>query len=141
MDFLNIIKDKTDKELLEMVYAFNSWNPEMLKAVEQELSKRNILPSDIKEKNETLTIEENIHLTKGKQAGLFGQVIGWLTIFGFLGVFIGYNYAYSKERSKYTSNIYFKYNDSSRKNGRYLFFTSLIVSSFTLFFKLFVKSF
>ena len=141
MDFLDTIKDKTDKELIKMVYDFNSWNPEMLSAVEQELNKRNILPTDLKEKKENLTIEENIELTKGKQAGLLGQVVGWLTVFGFLGIFMGYNYAYSKERSKYTDKIYFKYNESSRENGRYLFFTALVMSSFALFYKLFVKSF
>lgn len=141
MDFLETIKDKPDNELLKIVYEFHSWNPDMLSAVEQELSNRNILPSDIKEKKQTLTTEENIELANGKQAGLLGQVVGWLTIFGLLGIFIGYNYAYSKERSKYTDKIYFKYNEASRQTGRFLFFTALVLSSLALFYKLFVKSF
>ena len=141
MNFLETIKDKPDNELLDMVYDFHSWNPEMLSAVEQELSNRNILPSDIKEKKEILTTQEDIELTKGKQAGLLGQAVGWLTVFGLLGIFMGYNYAYSKERSKYTNKIYFKYNEASRQNGRYLFFTAIVMSSLALFYKLFVKSF
>ena len=102
-----------------------------------ELSTRNILPSDIKEKKDTLKNEEDIALTEGKQAGLFGQVIGWLTVFSLLGVFMGYYYAYSKTISKYTGKAYFKYNEPSRQNGKYLFYTALVLSCLAIVYKVF----
>ena len=141
MNYLETIKDKSDQELLTMVYEFNAWNPQMLVAVEQELSIRNILPADLKEKKENLMAEENLLLTNGKQASLFGQVIGWLTVMGFIGIYIGYNYTYAKERSKYTDKVYFKYNKSSRENGKNLFYASLVLGVIIILYKTFARSF
>ena len=141
MNYSETIKEKTDQELLIMVYEFNTWNPLMLHAVEEELSSRNLLPEDLKQKKEYLMTEENVALTNGKQASVFGQVIGWLTVTGFIGIFMGYNYAYAKERSKYTDKVYFKYNKSSRENGKNLFYASLVLGVLIILYKTFVKSF
>ena len=87
--FIEIVKDKSDSELLTMVYEFDQWSPEMLECVEQELTKRNILPADISiRKQEAITLED-IQLSQGKEATILGQIVGWITIFGFLGIFIG----------------------------------------------------
>jgi hypothetical protein len=43
-DFRETVQNKLNDELLKMVYGFDEWSPEMLKAVEDELSKRNIYP-------------------------------------------------------------------------------------------------
>ncbi len=141
MNFEDLLQNKSDKELLEMVYDFHAWSPEMLTSVEQELTNRNILPTDLRSKKESLILEEDSILKQGKQAGLFSQVIGWLTVFGLLGIFIGYHHAFSQERSKYTSQTYFTYNEASRQQGKNLFYASVLLTTLALFYKLFVRSF
>ena len=135
--FIEIVKDKSDEDLLAMVYEFDQWSPEMLEAVEQELTKRNILPTDISTRRQEAIELEDIQLSQGKEASVLGQVVGWLTIFGLLGIFIGHNYAFSKVRSKYSDKQYFTYNDESRKNGSYMFYAALIVLFFSILYTIF----
>jgi hypothetical protein len=135
-DFRETVQHKSNDELLKMVYGFDEWSPEMLKAVEDELSQRNILPDDINTRKQQLIEIEEAQLVKGKQASPFGQIVGWLTIFGLFGILIGYHYAFSKARSKYTGKEYFKYNETSRKNGSYLFYTSICLSGIAIFYKI-----
>ena len=135
-DFKETVQNKSNDELLKMVYGFDEWSPEMLKAVEDELSKRNILPNDITTRKQQLIENEEGQLVKGKQASPFGQIVGWLTVFGLFGILIGYHYAFSKARSKYTDKKYFKYNEASRKNGSYLFYTSICLSAIAIFYKI-----
>jgi hypothetical protein len=66
MEFKDGVKEKSNNELLQMVYEFDAWSPEMLATVEEELSSRNILPVDILEKKKMLIEEERIELSKGK---------------------------------------------------------------------------
>jgi hypothetical protein len=80
--------------------------------------------------------KEDAQLSRGKEASPFGQIIGWLTVFGFLGIAIGYNYAFSKIKSKYSSKVYYKYNEDSRTRGRYLFIISIFLTSLTILYKL-----
>src|SRR4051812_25563266 len=94
--FNEIVQVKPNEELLKMVYEFDQWAPEMLQATEGELSKRGILPADVRERKQKLMALEEYALSNGKEADLFGQVIGWLTVFGLLGAVIGYNYAFTK---------------------------------------------
>ena len=135
-NFSEIVETKSEDELLKMVYEFDEWSPEMLEAVQKELSKRNILPTDINIKRQKLSDIEEAELIDGKQASLLGEIVGWLTVFGLLGIFIGYNYSYSKVKSKYTGKQFFKYNESSRKNGSYLFYTSIILSTLGIIYKI-----
>lgn len=135
-NFIEIVSNKSDEELLVMVYEFDQWSPEMLDAVEAELMKRNILPTDIKSKKQELIKEEDIVLSNGKEATLIGQVFGWIGISGLLGLFIGYNYAYSKVRSKYTQKEYFKYNEASRKTGGYIFYTAIVIWTLFIIYKM-----
>ena len=135
-NFKAVVEDKTNEELVRMVYGFDEWSPEMLSVVEEELSKRNILPEDINERKKELIEKEHTQLMQGKNASPFGQVIGWLTVFGLLGILIGYQYAFSKVRSKYTGKEYFKYNEASKRNGSYLFYTSICLSAIAIFFKI-----
>ena len=135
-NFQETVKNKSNDELLKIVYQFDQWSPEMLEAVEHELARRNILPTDISiRKQQSAEIEEE-QLTKGKEPGLIGQIIGWLGVFGFLGIFIGYHYAFSKVRSKYTDTQYFRYNETARKNGSYLFYISMCLSVIAIFYKI-----
>ncbi len=135
-DFRETVRDKSNDELLKMVYGFDEWSPEMLRAVEEELSKRNILPNDINTRKQQLIELEEAQLINGKQASPFGQIVGWLTVFGLFGILIGYHYAFSKTRSKYTGKEYYKYIDTSRKNGSYLFYTSICLSAIAIFYKI-----
>jgi hypothetical protein len=127
-DFQEIVKNKSNEELLTMVYQFDKWSPEMLAVVEQELTQRNILPTDINARKQQLMAEEEARLSAGKEASLAGQVVGWLFVFGVLGIAIGYDYAFSKIKSKYSPKTYFKYNEGSRKTGRVLFYASIFIS-------------
>jgi len=135
-NFQEIVENKSNDELLKIVYQFDEWSPEMLEAVEHELAIRNILPTDIIVKKQQLTEAEEEKLIKGKEASLIGQIIGWLAVFEFLGIFIGYYYSFSKERSKYTDKQYFRYNESSRKIGSYLFYSSMCLSVIAIFYKI-----
>jgi hypothetical protein len=130
------IQEKSNAELLKMAYQLDQWSPEMLSEVEKELTKRNILPADLNARRQQLIDTEEARLIKGQQAGLFGQIIGWATVFGFLGIFIGYHYAFSRRRSKYTGKQYFTYNEPSRKGGTYLFYAAICISLAVLLYKL-----
>ena len=80
--FTEIVKNKTNDELLKMVYEFEEWSPEMLASIEAELAKRNILPNDINIRKQQMVEKEDEHLSTGKKASIIGQVVGWLTVFG-----------------------------------------------------------
>jgi hypothetical protein len=124
--FIEAVQLKSNEELLEMVYQFDEWSPEMLLTVETELSKRKILPDDISIKKQQTIIEEDEKLSKGTAASLGGQIFGWVFVLGLIGLYIGYNYAYAKVRSKYTGKKYFEFDEASREVGSYIFYTSIV---------------
>ena len=124
--FTETVQLKPNDELLKMVYEFDEWSPEMLLTIETELNKRNILPDDIGLKKQQATIEEDEVLSNGKPASLGGQIFAWVFVLGLIGLYVGYNYAYAKVRSKYTGKKYFEYDDSSREVGSYIFYTSIV---------------
>lgn len=136
MDFEEIVNGKSNSELLTMVYELDKWDPKLLKAIEEELNIRNILPNNILEQNQKLIELERDELLIGKEASLIGFIIGWIGVFGLLGIIIGYNYAYDKIKSKYTNEYYFKYDETSRKYGKYLLNTSLIITILVVFYKI-----
>ncbi len=125
--FTETLQQKSNDELLQMVYEFDEWSPEMLTAVETELDERRMLPQDITIRKQEAINEEDELLLKGTAASLGGQVFGWIFVLGLLGLYIGYNYAFSKARSKYTGKKYFKYDEPSREVGSYIFYTSIVV--------------
>lgn len=134
-NFTEIVQNKTNNELLKMVYEFDEWSPDMLLSIEQELGKRNILPDDIKSRKQKLIEIEDVQLSTGKEASIIGLVIGWVTAFGLLGIFIGYYYSFSKIGNKYTGRQYFRYDENSRRNGSWLFYTSIVLSTLGLLYK------
>jgi hypothetical protein len=107
----------------------------MLTSVEEELAKRNILPDDINARKQQLSETEDEQLLQGKEAGILGQVVGWLTVLGILGIFIGHYYRFSKVRNKYSGKQYYRYNEHSRRNGSYLFYTAIILLSIEIIYK------
>jgi len=123
--FDEIVEIKTNDELLKMAYEFDEWSPDMLKTVEVELSKRNILPADINERKWQLVQKEDKLLAAGRDASTLGLIVGWVTVLGLFGIYMGYRYTFSKTKSRYTNKEYFTYNESSRKNGSYLFYTAV----------------
>lgn len=135
-NFQEIESEKTDEEMLNMVYQFDFWDAEMLIAVEKELEKRHILPDDIKERKQELIIQEDEILSQGKAATFGGQALGWFGVFGVLGLIIGYNYLYSKTTSKYTNKEYYTYDKDTRNNGSYIFYISLMTHVLFILYKL-----
>ena len=124
--FKETVHLKSNDELLKMVYEFDEWSPEMLLTVEAELSERKLLPEDIGARKQQAITEEEELLRKGKEASLGGQIFGWVFVLGLIGLYIGYNYAYAKVRSKYTGKKYFEYDEASREVGSYIFYTSIV---------------
>jgi hypothetical protein len=132
--YQNIVTQQSDEALLTMVYQFDQWDTDMLQAVEIELQNRNILPTDIASRKNELIYKEDKLLSIGKEATFPQQFLGWIGIVGFLGLIIGYNLAFAKNISKYTGKAYFKYDDETRENGRYMYYISLsIIIVFTLY--------
>lgn len=134
--YLATVEHKTDEELLTMVYQFDEWNPDMLEAVEKELLRREMLPDDIATRKQEIIDSEAFYLEQGRPASLAGQIFGWLGVLGFIGLIIGYNYAFAKSKSKYTGKKYFKYDEASRENGNYIFYISLSVFIIYFLYKL-----
>ena len=130
--FQQIVNEKSNEELLVMVYQFADWDAQMLEAAEDELKKRQLLPDDIAARKQELIETEDAVLSKGTEASLAGQIFGWIGVLGILGLIIGYNYAFSKARSKYTQKQYYKYDADSRENGSYIFYTALTVFIITI---------
>ncbi len=119
-----------------MVYQFDEWDVEMLKAVEIELEIRNSLPADVGTRRQQVINNEDELLSKGKEASIGGQILGWIGVLGLLGIIIGYNYAFSRVRSKYTGKKYYEYEVASRENGSYIFYTSVVVFIISTFYVL-----
>jgi len=134
-DFNAAVQSKSNNDLLKMIYEIDQWSPKMLTAVEKELLKRGILPTDVGESRQKIIDAEIIGLSKGRKASLAGQVVGWVCVFGLFGIFMGYHYGFSKVRSRYTDKVYFKYNEDSRKNGKYLFCASILLSAITILYQ------
>ena len=124
--FKETVHLKSNDELLKMVYEFDEWSLEMLLTVEAELSERKLLPEDIGARKQQAITEEEELLRKGKEASLGGQIFGWVFVLGLIGLYIDYNYAYAKVRSKYTGKKYFEYDEASREVGSYIFYTSIV---------------
>lgn len=118
-----------------MVYEFDQWSPEMLDAVKLELNKRKIFPDDFEERKKSFLDIHDLQMSIGKDYSLVWMIIGWLSVFGFLGI-TGYNYAYSKKHSHLINKKYFIYNESTRKKGQILFFSSFILSALNLLIKI-----
>ncbi len=134
--FSPIVSEKTDEELLQMVYQFDVWDEEMLQHVEDELQKRGILPEDIQIRKNEIIRKEDLILSKGKEASTSGQILGWIGIFGILGLIIGYTYCYSKTTSIYSRKEYFTYNEDSREIGSYIFIISITTHALFLIYKI-----
>ena len=126
-DFKDMVVHYSNEELLLMVYQFHEWDAEMLLAVEAELKERNILPDDILIKKNKLIQKEDEYLSTGKEATFPQQFLGWIGIFGILGIIIGNHLAFAKTVSKYTGKEYFKYDEPSRESGRYMYYISITI--------------
>lgn len=132
---MQVVREKSDSELLTMVYDFNEWDAEMLQAVEDELQQRQLLPDDVAARKKEIIDAYQENLKNGKQASVGSQLLGWLCVLGLLGLIIGYNHAFSKTRSRYTGEKFYTYNEPSRENGRYIFYTGITVTVLVLFYK------
>lgn len=133
-----IVKEKSDEELLCMVYQDRQWETDILIEAEAELEKRGILPDEIKLRKAALIEKEDAVLSEGKESDWQGRIFGWIGIFGILGIIIGYHHTFAKVMSKYTGKAYFKYNEASRENGRYTFYIAIIFHTLFLFNKLMI---
>ena len=133
-NYQQIVETKADGELLTMLYEFEQWSEGMLLAVEEELTKRNMFPSDVAIRKQALIDEEAKQLESGRPASFAGQLFGWLGVFGIIGLVVGYQHAFAKATSKYTGKKYYKYDLASREVGRYIFYTCISISILQFFY-------
>ncbi len=115
----------TDDELIKIVYQFYEWDADMLVAVQNKLILRGKLSEDIISKKNMEIVKEDAFLSQGKEASFSQQFLGWIGIVDVLGIIIGYELYFSKIKSHFTTQKYFKYNEDSRESGWYMFYTSL----------------
>jgi hypothetical protein len=132
----DIVSGKTDEELLQMVYDIDEWGAEMLQQVEHELNTRDILPTDIAQRTQEKIDAEDLSLRQGKDASIGGLFLGWITCFGFLGIFIGYQYANATTKSRYTGKRYYTYNATGKKQRKYLLVASSVLTAVGILAKL-----
>ena len=125
----------TDDELIKIVYQFYEWDEDFLFAVQNELIFRGKLPEDIISKKNIEIKKEDALLSEGKEASFSQQFLGWIGIAGVLGIIIGYELHFSKTKSHFTEQEYFKYNEDSRESGRYMFYLSLAFVVCFIFYK------
>jgi len=138
-DFQEIVSSKKTPELLTMVYQFTEWSPGMLLAVEKELSKRGQLPDDVAVQRQSLIEAEKAILEKGKEASTVGIILGWIGVFGVVGLYMGYTYRYSKTASKFTKERYYTYDEHSRRQGNYLMIYNCAAILFFIAYKIVKK--
>lgn len=127
---------KESSELIEILYEYHKWNPELIDVIKKELEKRNCFPIDYNDKINGLIQEEKTILEKGLQISLTKKIISCLTIFGLLGIYVGYTFENSKVKSTYTNLEYLKYCEEDRNFGKYIFYLSIAISFLGLFSKI-----
>ena len=133
--FRETVSEYSDEYLLQMLHSPAQWEPELLLAAEDELEQRNLLPEEALIRRQQMIAREEERLSEGKPATFLQQFFGWLGIFGILGLIIGYDLYFSKVKSIYTDRLYDEYDSTSKENGRYIFFVSVITHSLFILFK------
>lgn len=109
----------------------------MIAAVDEELVLRNAFPLDVAEKRKLLMEQEHKRLEAVKDGSTIGLVIGWITVFGFGGLIIGYNYKNARTTSKYTGKTYYTYSAKRRNEGDTLFLVSCLGFIIALFYSVY----
>jgi hypothetical protein len=135
-DFAQQAAQFSDKQLLRIVYEFAEWDEEMQTAVQHELATRNLLPDDVAVRKALVIEKDDATLSEGKEATFSQLLLGWIGIFGLLGIIIGYQLAFAKVNSIYTGKEYFKYDDDSRENGKFMFYITITLAGLWVLYKL-----
>jgi hypothetical protein len=135
-DFAQQAAQFSDKQLLRIVYEFAEWDEEMQTAVQHELSMRNLLPDDVAARKAQVIERDDAILSEGKAATFPQMFLGWIGILGLLGLIIGYQLAFAKVTSVYTGKEYFKYDDDSRENGKFMFYITITLAGLWILYKL-----
>jgi hypothetical protein len=135
-DFRTAVQQKTDDELLKMINDFDSWNNEMILAVEEELTKRNVSYENVTKRKQERIANEDAALQQGIDNTGFPIVIAWIFAAGLIGLLLGYHYAFSKTKSKYTDKVYYKYDEKTRKSGSNICYTAFAIIAIVLLYKI-----
>jgi len=129
-DFEEVVKSKTNEELVDIYVNAADYQPEFLALAEAEVVKRNIPLESLKSiREQKESIDERI-LEIGEQGNVFWILLGFLASLagGAVGIIVGYNFAYSKRENLKGEEIFY-YNETTRKYGRWMLtFGCLILS-------------
>jgi hypothetical protein len=127
-NFETLIKKKTNNELSDIYIKNSGYQEEFMKLVEIELISRNIPIDSLMKFREEQGFIDDSKLELGEQGSQFWIAAGFIgAIFGGIwSMFAGYNYAYSKHKSK-SGEEFFVYNYSTRKYGRIMLLIGSII--------------
>ncbi len=135
MDPVKNLINRSDQELLEIVYHPDTWEMAVVCAAENILLTKGLLPEDIQKRRSDAILKEENELSHGKSASTSGLILAWIGVFGILGLIIGYNYAFSKTTSLYTGKKFYNYNEETRETGRLIFIAALTTHLLFLLYK------
>lgn len=130
-NFAEQIKQKTDKELIDIFINAKDYNPEFVKLAEEELAARHI-PVDaskqVRDKNKTVNTYQ---LQAGKSGSpLYLFLCFVLALFGgFIGIYAGYIYSRSKIKDN-EGQEYYVYNEQTRELGTIMMWIGIAVLLF-----------
>lgn len=138
-DFETIIKAKSDEELTDIFINPSDYQIEFIELVQQELVNRKIpIEALLKLQKEQSKIDDEV-LEMGEQGSQFWIVFAFIAsiFWGIYGIFAGYNYAYSKRKTK-NGKEYYVYNESTRKYGKWMLIVSSTILGLALYLRFFL---
>ena len=128
MDFQDQIIHKPDQELLDIFVNSDDYQPEFVKQVYDELTKRGVtLEKYEKEKEARAGLSEKA-LQQGKKGDEIYIVLGFISALlgGVIGIIAGYTYYQSKEEGP-NGNRYYIYDEKTRKQGQVMMIVGILV--------------
>ena len=134
MDFSELVKGKTNEELMIIFTDYHSYQPEMVAAVTEELQARNVDLTQLLAQRSELEQEDEEQMAKGRKGNILYLIFCFIAslLGGFAGVIGGYIYAYSKTSSK-AGQKYYVYNKQTRQYGTVIFWIGISVFVLALF--------
>jgi hypothetical protein len=137
IDFTGLVKSKATDELILIFREWTKYAPGMVQAATAELQFREIdLSGYIAEKEDAIRQNE-AYLSIGKKGNSMYLMLCFIMALlgGFLGIFAGYIYAYSKTKS-YSGKLFYVYDEPTRKYGKNIFAVGLVICIIVVIVKL-----
>lgn len=127
-DFSKAVQSKTDAELTDAYINSGSYQPEYIALVLQEIQKRNLPIDDMEAVKAENTNVALARIAVGRQGNTIYMILCFALALlgGLLGIIAGYIYATSTHKGP-DGNLYYVYNDTTRKLGYGILVTGVII--------------